>query len=95
MTTCVLSACSRILLTFFTSTAAVARGAVLSHVDRDNHLVVSRAVRVTCGVVCAVPVKEDDEEHVSRKHQWERDPAGGCYVPNHFRVIYQKVGLFL
>jgi len=63
---------------------AVANGAVLSHVDRDNHLVAVRVARATYGVVCALPVKANNEEHVRRKQKWERDPTGDFYVPGYF-----------
>lgn len=66
---------------------------MLSHVDRDNHLVASRAARATYGVVCALPVKESDEEHLRRKNQWEVDPTGDRYVPGYFESKLHKVGL--
>jgi len=69
---------------------AVAHGAVLSHVDRDNHLVASRVARATYGVVCALPAKENDEEHVRRKPRWEKDPTGDCYVPGYFESKLRK-----
>ncbi|KAG9312582.1 hypothetical protein JVU11DRAFT_6979 [Chiua virens] len=65
---------------------AVANGAVLSHIDRENHLIASRVARATYGVVCALPVKEDDEEHVRRKALWEQDPTGDRYVPGFFEA---------
>ncbi|KAI9569153.1 hypothetical protein HD554DRAFT_2204656 [Boletus coccyginus] len=65
---------------------AVANGAVLSHVDRDNHLVASRVARATYGVVCAMLVRPNDEEHSRRKHQWERDLTGDSYVPGYFET---------
>ena len=77
----------------FVSNKAVAHGAVLSHVDRDNHLVASRVARVTYGVVCSLPVKANDEEHVRRKRLWETDPAGYFYVPDYFDSKLSKVGL--
>ncbi|KAN0094942.1 hypothetical protein V8E55_003229 [Tylopilus felleus] len=69
---------------------AVAYGAVLSHVDRDNHLVSARVARATYGVVCAVPVKEKEGEHIRRKNKWETDPAGGRYVPGYFESKIRK-----
>ena len=64
---------------------------MLSHVDRDNHLVASRVARATYGVVYALPVKETDEEHLRRKQQWERDPTGDCYVPGYFESKLHRV----
>ncbi|KAF8552294.1 hypothetical protein OG21DRAFT_1511667 [Imleria badia] len=69
---------------------AVANGAVLSHVDSDNHMVASRVARATYGVVCALPVKANNEEHVRRKQKWERDPTGDCYVPGYFESKLSK-----
>ena len=66
---------------------------MLSYVDRDNHLVASRVARATYGVVCALPVKAGDEEHVRRKHKWESDPTGDCYVPGYFESKLLKVRL--
>ncbi|KAN0094954.1 hypothetical protein V8E55_003241 [Tylopilus felleus] len=65
---------------------AVANGAVLSHVDRDNHMVASRVARATYGVICAVPAEGNNEEHTRRKGEWEIDPTGDCYVPNFFEA---------
>lgn len=73
------------------SNKAVANGAVLSHVNRDNHIVASRVARATYGVVCALPVKQNDKEHIRRKHQWERDPTGECYVPGYFEAKLCRV----
>ena len=85
-------ACSRSLIKhFFISHKAVAYGAVLSHVDRDNHLVSARVTRTTFGVVCTVPVNEKDGEHIRRKNTWEIDPAGGHYVPGYFESKIRKV----
>ena len=78
---------------FFIRNKAVANGAVLSHVDRDNHLVATRVARATYGVVCALPVKANDEEHVRRKRQWERDPTGDWYVPGYFESKLRRVRL--
>ncbi|KAF8557815.1 hypothetical protein OG21DRAFT_1494559 [Imleria badia] len=39
---------------------------------------------VQYGVICALPVDANDEEHISRKDQWELDPTGDCYVPGFF-----------
>ena len=84
--------CSRCLIKcFLISNKAVAYGAVLSHVDRDNHLVSARVARATYGVVCAVPVKEKEGEHIRRKNKWETDPAGGRYVPGYFESKIRKV----
>jgi hypothetical protein len=66
---------------------------VLSHVDRDNHQVASRVGRATHGIVYALPVKANDEEHVRRKHQWDTDPTGDCYVPGYFKLKLRKVRL--
>ena len=65
---------------------------MLAHVDRDNHLVASRVARATYGVVCAMLVKANDEEHSRRKHQWEIDPTGDCYVPGYFNAQLHRVG---
>ena len=81
--------------TFFISNKAVPNGAVLSHVDRHNHKVSSRIARATYGLVCALPVKVNDAEHIRRKHQWETDPAGDSYVPDHFEAKLYKVSLLL
>ncbi|KAI9569174.1 hypothetical protein HD554DRAFT_2254112 [Boletus coccyginus] len=67
---------------------AVANGAVLSHVDR--HLVASRVARTTYGVVCALPVKKNNKEHIRRKNWWERDPTGECFVPGYFELKLAK-----
>ena len=66
---------------------------MLSRIDRDNRLVTSRVARVTYGVVCALPVDEDEEEHQRRKDQWEIDPTGDRYLPGCFEPIIRKVGL--
>ena len=39
---------------------------------------------VQYGVICALPVDATDEDHIRRKHLWERDPTGDCYVPGYF-----------
>lgn len=77
----------------FISNKAVANGAVLSHIDRDNHLIASRVARTTYGVVCSLLVQANDEEHVRRKRQWERDPDGKCYVQGCFKPTLSKVCL--
>jgi len=64
----------------------------MSHVDRDNHLVASRVARATYGVVCAMLVKVNDEEHSRRKRQWETDPTGDRYVPGYFDAKLFRVG---
>ncbi|KAF8545913.1 hypothetical protein OG21DRAFT_1502123 [Imleria badia] len=69
---------------------AVANGAVLSLLDYDNHLVASRVARATYGVVCALPVEANNEEHIRRKQKWERDPTGDCYVPGCFESLVRK-----
>ncbi|KAG6375698.1 hypothetical protein JVT61DRAFT_3273 [Boletus reticuloceps] len=69
---------------------AVANGAVLSHVDRGNHLVTSRVARATYGVVYALPVEENNKEHIRRKNQWQRDPPGNFYIPGRFNVTLRK-----
>ncbi|KAI9572586.1 hypothetical protein HD554DRAFT_2202484 [Boletus coccyginus] len=69
---------------------AVANGAVLSHVDRDNHLVELRVTRVSYGVVCSVPVQANDEEHIRRKHLWESDPRGNLYVRGCFKPTFHR-----
>ena len=65
---------------------------MLCHVDRDNHLVASRVARATYGMVHAVPVKANDEEHLDREHRWERDVIDDYYVPGCFTVKLLKVG---
>ena len=75
------------------SDKAIAHGAVLSHIDPDNRLVTSRVARVTYGVVCALPVDEDEEGHNRRKDQWEMDPTGDRYLPGCFEPVIRKVGL--
>ncbi|KAN0094933.1 hypothetical protein V8E55_003220 [Tylopilus felleus] len=65
---------------------AVANGAVLAHVDRDNHMVASRVARATHGVIRAVPAEGNNEEHIRRRGEWEIDPTGDCYVPNFFEA---------
>ena len=67
-------------------------GAVLSHINRDDHLVPSRVARATYGIVCALPVKENDTEHIRRKGTWEIDPSGDRYVPGYFETKLRKVG---
>jgi hypothetical protein len=69
---------------------AVANGAVLSHVDRDNHMVASRVARATYGVICAVPAEGNNEEHTRRRGEWEMDPTGDCYVPNFFEAKLRR-----
>ena len=39
---------------------------------------------VQYGVICALPIDTTDGDHIRRKHQWERDPTGDCYVPGYF-----------
>ena len=39
---------------------------------------------VQYGVICALSVDATDEDHIRRKHLWERDPTGDCYVPGYF-----------
>ena len=60
--------------------------------DHDNRLVTSRVAHVTYGVVCALPVDEDEEGHNRRKDQWEIDPTGDRYLPGCFEPIIRKVG---
>ena len=66
---------------------------MLSHVDRDNHPVASRVARATYGVILALPVDEEDEEHIRRKDQWEIDPTCDRYVPGCFEAKLCKVDL--
>ena len=80
---------------FFISNKAVAHGAVLSHVDKDNHKIAVRVARATYGVICAMPVKANDKEHARRKHLWETDPTGETYVPDYFEAKLYKVGPLL
>ncbi|KAF8555315.1 hypothetical protein OG21DRAFT_1483977 [Imleria badia] len=39
---------------------------------------------VQYGLICALPVDIDDEEHIRRKNHWEIDPTGDYYVPGYF-----------
>ena len=70
----------------------IVNGALSSYIQRDDHLVASRVARVTYGVVYSVPVEENNQEHVRRKHLWERDPTGNQHVPGYFKAILRKVG---
>ena len=80
---------------FFINDSVIVNGAVLSHVDRHNHRVSSRTAYATYGLVLALPVKVNDAEHIRRKHQWETDPAGDSYVPDHFEAKLYKVSLLI
>ena len=84
-----------ILPTLLISNKAVAHGAVLSHVDRDNHKVSTRVARVTYGLAYMADADENDEEHIRRKDRWIKDLNGIWYVPNYFRAKLCKVSLFL
>ena len=64
---------------------------MLSHVDRENHLVASRVARATYGVIRAVLVDDENEQHIRRKDQWEVDAAGDRYVPGYFDAKVLKV----
>ena len=66
---------------------------MLSHADRENHLVASRVARATYGVVCALSVDDKDEQHLRRRDQWEIDPTGDRYVPGYFEKKVLKVSL--
>ena len=90
---CAFQIYSRILLTRFISNKAVAYGAVLSHVDRDNHKVALRVARVTYGLVYMVRARENDQEHIRRRDQWIKDVDDEWYVPRHFEAKLCKVGL--
>ena len=78
---------------FSISNKAVPNGAVLSHVN--NHKLTLRVAHATYGVVCALPVNKNNEEHIRRMHQWESDPTGECYVPDFFEAKLCKVSFFL
>ncbi|KAG9307937.1 hypothetical protein JVU11DRAFT_12878 [Chiua virens] len=69
---------------------AVANGGILSHIYNETYGVASRVARATYGVVCALPVEEDDEEHARRKALWEVDPSGDRYVPGFFEAKLRK-----
>ncbi|KAF8549070.1 hypothetical protein OG21DRAFT_1515573 [Imleria badia] len=69
---------------------AVANGAVLSHVDREHHMIASRTTRATYGIIHAVRVQANNEEHVRREKKWERDPTGNRYVPGYFESKLRK-----
>ena len=86
---------TRLSHAFFISNKAIVNGAVLSHVNRRNHIVSSRIACATYGLVCAMPVKVNDIEHIRREQQWERDPAGDCYAPDHFGAKHCKVSLLV
>ena len=81
-----------ILLTHFTSNKAVAHGAVLSHVDRDNHKVATRVARATYGLISKVHAKESDEEHSRRRALWIKCLNDEWYVPGRFKAKLYKVG---
>ena len=48
---------------------------------------------VQYGVICALPVDATDEDHNRRKHLWERDPTGDCYVPGYFESKLRMASL--
>ena len=79
----------------FSSNKAVAHGAALSHIDRDNHKVATRVARVTYGLVCMLPVDENDEAHIRRKRRWKRDLDGVWCIPGSFEAKLCKVGRLL
>ena len=79
----------------FISNKTVAHGAVLSYVDSDNHKIAVRVARATYGVICAMPVEENNKEHTWRRLLWEPDPTGERYVPNYFEAKIYKVGPLL
>ena len=66
---------------------------MLSHIDRDTHLVASRVAHATYGVVCSLSAIESDGEHKKRELEWEEDPKGDRYVPWYFEPKIRKVGL--
>ena len=75
---------------------AVANGAVVSYINHDNHLVPSRATpAATYCLVCALPVDENNEQHIFRKDQWVTDPTGDRYVPGYLALTFYKVDLLL
>lgn len=65
---------------------------MLSYIDRDDYLVASRTARFTFGVVRSAPVEKNNDEHMRRKHLWERNPTGDYYVPGYFETIVRRVG---
>ena len=77
----------------FTSNKAVAHGAVLSHVDRDNHKVATRVARATYGLVCKVLANENNKEHSRRRTRWTKYLNDEWCVPDHFEAKLCKVGL--
>ncbi|KAI9572596.1 hypothetical protein HD554DRAFT_2014396 [Boletus coccyginus] len=68
---------------------AVANGAVLSHVDRNNHVFL-RVAGATYGVVRSIPAKANEEEHYRRRLNWESDSKGNFYVPDYFDVKLRR-----
>ena len=66
---------------------------MLSHIDRENHLVAARVARATYGVLCARLVRDKDEQHLRRRDRWEIDPTGDRYVPGYFKTKLLKVSL--
>ena len=80
---------------FVISNKAVAHGAVLLHVDHDNHKIAVRVARATYGIIRSPPVNANDKEHTRRKFLWETDTTGQFYVPDYFEAKFYKVGPFL
>lgn len=69
-------------------------GAVISDVNRENRLVTSRIARATYGVVCAVLVDKNNEEHVRRKDQWQKEANGDHTISGYIQVKLRKAGFF-
>jgi len=71
-----------------TSNKAVADGAVSFHID---HLVTTRAAKLTYGSSCVTPFQPFWAEHVSRANTKFRDLSGSWVLPNAFQSILRKV----
>ena len=78
-------------LTPLISNKGVAHGVVLSLID-DHHKITIRIACTAYGVICAVPVKANDE-YTSRKHLWETNLTGRCCVPGYFEAKVYKIDL--
>ena len=88
--TCMFSIGTPVLLwcLFITSNKAVADGAVSFYID---HLVTTRAAKLTYGLTCLTPFQSGRVDHVSRTNTKLRDLAGSWVLPNAFQSILKKV----
>ncbi|KIM58498.1 hypothetical protein SCLCIDRAFT_128166, partial [Scleroderma citrinum Foug A] len=66
---------------------AVADGAVSFYID---HLVTTRAAKLTYGLTCLTPFQSGRADHVSRTNTKLRDLAGSWVLPNAFQSILKK-----